>query len=347
MRRVGVAKKFPPRNCSTLTLGNVLCILGSVPMKTLHIVDGESTGGTLKGALSARARDILGWRDALYTGPVPSGLTLRRLSQVRSKFWTSGKSTGELDKRDTHLLHYREYDEVVLWFGSDCTLCHLSLAQVLSWFDEQKMRPKTLSWVSQHGGVLTPNQMRKAFAQRRALDGSQLKEASRFWSAFRSSSPAGLSRLLSSAGLSFPGRAGAIRRMLQEYPGRRGGLSRLEGKLLGLIRSKGEMQAARAVIAVLRTETVGDLLLLDMLRNFVTAPQPLLGYSAPFSGWVKSYKFNGAKLALTDTGRRVLAGQEDHVALNGIDRWIGGVHLQGHRVGWRWDERSHKLVSER
>jgi hypothetical protein len=23
--------------------------------------------------------------------------------------------------------------------------------------------------------------------------------------------------------------------------------------------------------------------------------------------------------------------------LNGIDRWLGGVHLHGHKVEWRWD----------
>ena len=52
-------------------------------MKTLHIVDGESTGGTLKVSGVARGKDILVWRDAFYTGPVPAGLTLRELSRVR------------------------------------------------------------------------------------------------------------------------------------------------------------------------------------------------------------------------------------------------------------------------
>src|SRR2546422_11602165 len=32
--------------------------------------------------------EILPWRDALYTGPVPRGLTLRQLSRLRSRFWT-------------------------------------------------------------------------------------------------------------------------------------------------------------------------------------------------------------------------------------------------------------------
>jgi hypothetical protein len=40
----------------------------------------------------------------------------------------------------------------------------------------------------------------------------------------------------------------------------------------------------------------------------------------------------------------VLAGQADQIALNGIDRWIGGVHLQGHHVPWRWDDGTETIV---
>ena len=46
----------------------------------------------------------------------------------------------------------------------------------------------------------------------------------------------------------------------------------------------------------------------------------------------------GDPLQLTDAGRAVLAGEADHVAICGVDRWIGGVHLQGRDVPWRWDE---------
>jgi hypothetical protein len=41
-------------------------------------------------------------------------------------------------------------------------------------------------------------------------------------------------------------------------------------------------------------------------------------------------------LELTDAGRAVLAGQADRVELLGIDRWLGGVHLQPDSL-WRWD----------
>ncbi len=51
-----------------------------------------------------------------------------------------------------------------------------------------------------------------------------------------------------------------------------------------------------------------------------------------------------ARMAKTYTGARVLAGQADQTALNGIDRWIGGVHLQGHHVPWRWDDGTETII---
>jgi hypothetical protein len=49
-------------------------------------------------------------------------------------------------------------------------------------------------------------------------------------------------------------------------------------------------------------------------------------------------------VSLTATGSAVLAGDRDHVGLNGIDRWIGGVHLAGDAVSWRYDDRLERLV---
>ncbi len=82
-----------------------------------------------------------------------------------------------------------------------------------------------------------------------------------------------------------------------------------------------------------------------MLRHFVSAPSPPLSLVEPFKGKFERYEFNGAKLALTKLGRQALAGKADHIALNGIDRWIGGVHLRGTRVQWRWDEAQHRIIN--
>ena len=41
----------------------------------------------------------------------------------------------------------------------------------------------------------------------------------------------------------------------------------------------------------------------------------------------------------------VLAARRDHVRLNGIDPWVGGVHLAGRSTPWRYDERLETLLT--
>ena len=49
-------------------------------------------------------------------------------------------------------------------------------------------------------------------------------------------------------------------------------------------------------------------------------------------------------MRLTDNGARVLRGRGRPRRLNGIDRWIGGVHLHGRDVRWRWDDGTEATV---
>jgi len=50
------------------------------------------------------------------------------------------------------------------------------------------------------------------------------------------------------------------------------------------------------------------------------------------------------RYALTEFGRDLLAGAADWVKVNGIERWIGGVHLTGRETTRRYDERLETLV---
>jgi hypothetical protein len=52
----------------------------------------------------------------------------------------------------------------------------------------------------------------------------------------------------------------------------------------------------------------------------------------------------GTRLRLTGAGRQVLGGGADQLALNGIDRWVGGVHLRGREARWRFDEGTESVV---
>lgn len=43
-------------------------------------------------------------------------------------------------------------------------------------------------------------------------------------------------------------------------------------------------------------------------------------------------------------GQDVLAGEDDHVAMSGLDRWWAGTRLVGRKV-WRYDRAAGKLVA--
>lgn len=53
----------------------------------------------------------------------------------------------------------------------------------------------------------------------------------------------------------------------------------------------------------------------------------------------------GTGLRPTAAGRHARRGEAGQMALNGIDRWIGGVHLHGEVARWRWDEGTESIVS--
>lgn len=312
---------------------------------TLHIVDGESTGGTIKVSGLAGNKQILRWNDALYTGPVPAKLTLRQLSRLRSRFWTKGKSSIEFEQRDAALTKHADYEQTVLWFGSRCVLCQLSLIQLLSWFREHGVPARRLSWAALHGGELRPERIAGAYSSRQPITTAQMRLAERAWRAFRQTSPIGLIRLIKTDLSAISGLREALTRMLQEYPSKGNGLSRLEGLLLGEIRKRGSTKAAVAVGSIIMREPWGDTLLLDMLRAFVKAPNPLLKYAEPFGGDFKSYQFNRSVLKLSAVGQRVLSDKADAIALNGVDRWVGGGRLKGRRVHWRWDQGAKSIVA--
>jgi hypothetical protein len=77
---------------------------------------------------------------------------------------------------------------------------------------------------------------------------------------------------------------------------------------------------------------MGDLSFFAILRELASAHFPLL-----------RMEIHAGLVTLTEVGRRILNFQEDHVHLNGIERWLGGVHLTGTGAVWRWDN-AHKCM---
>ena len=71
--------------------------------------------------------------------------------------------------------------------------------------------------------------------------------------------------------------------------------------------------------------------------------RPRPGRPQPLPGRMATRSLPKGEFALTQAGRDVLAGAADRVALCGIDRWLGGVHLNGRGPTWRWSRERGEL----
>jgi hypothetical protein len=131
--------------------------------------------------------------------------------------------------------------------------------------------------------------------------------------------------------------AAAVTRFLQQYPWTVDGLSRTERRLLEL--ASGDAIALSAVFPHMHDgETVyyiTDTSLAGLAGELSDTSPPLLTLAV---GNATNDEGLRGTVMLTDTGRAVLAKQLDRVATCGIDRWLGGVHLQSGGAAWRWDD---------
>ena len=101
----------------------------------------------------------------------------------------------------------------------------------------------------------------------------------------------------------------------------------------------------RAVVPREARPYLGDHLCWEIVGRLVRARMPLLAL-VPSSDADEAGVTIGARtpVRITPDGKRVLRGEADYVALNGVDRWIGGVHLAGDTARWRFDEGTKTIV---
>jgi len=174
------------------------------------------------------------------------------------------------------------------------------------------------------------------------------------WRAFRSPDPSDLMRIAmqldasrvasSEGGAALPFLGASLLRFLAEFPSTGNGLSRTEQLALDALIA-GPATAGALFAATQANEErpfMGDLTFFEIVRRLASAPVPLIR----IDGGAHEADPGPRVVSITNAGRDVLAGDADHVGLNGIDIWRGGVHLMGSdRSPWRWDARDETLVS--
>jgi hypothetical protein len=316
----------------------------------LHVTNGdEAVTRFREGGIGG---EHLPWRDVLHDGPVPMTSTLEELSEIRSRSiaafsWGAyAELRAAFARRDAALRRCGEHEEIVLWFEHDL-YDQLQLLQLLAWFARHGSGGARLSLVQVgdwpagakdrgpfHGlGQLHGDEMRSLLPSRRPVTMRQLRLAAAAWADFCAPTPQALAARAAMPSDDLPYLAPALRRLLEEYPSTRDGLARNERQVLRAV-AVGAREPRAIYLRSSAEEGCpwGDASVFLRIDGLANALVPALARTP-------------AGYELTPLGRRLLAGEADWVRESGgIDRWLGGVHLEGTAVRWRWDPERETVV---
>jgi hypothetical protein len=304
-------------------------------------------------ALSAHFPDaeILIWRDVLIEGPVPGDIDDDALADIRARHIETvfglNDVRADFARRDAHFDAISNDDEIELWFESDLH-DQLQLIQFLA-------RVGSRGLTSHIKLALSPpplsNHIDRMAKEASALSQDQIREAAALWEAFRAAAPDAVSIAAHTSG-ELPEVRASFARLLAEYPATIDGLGHIERSALFAVRD-GAITPGLAFRHYQQTEALpflGDLGFFHRMDALQNCASPLL-HGLPNGGIAQAARTNMSveyahtPIELTDVGHAVLERGADFVALNGIDRWIGGVHLTNENV-WRYNPARGALIKD-
>lgn len=330
---------------------------------TLHFTNGDSAAGGMRAA--GIGGEIVPWRDVLHEGPVPGGLSLTELSRLRAK-WLADDGLGDFDRidrefaeRDDMLRRFSDFDEVVLWFEWDL-YDQLQLIQILDFvagssLERRAEKGTQLSIVSFGGylGTLSSDRFGELYENRKKITDDMLSSGRGAWQAFRSGDPRDVERAARAGSSSLEFLDSSLLRQLEELPSTRNGLSRSESQILEAV-APGPVSFHEIFGRVSsREERVfcGDAVMALQIQRMSFTDTPLIAYTtgdpvrAPRTE-EDSRAFRNAEMALTPSGREVLECARDWIVTGGSERWIGGLHIDGSQIQWRWDPDTRRVAAQ-
>ncbi|MDF2958557.1 MAG: DNA-directed polymerase subunit sigma [Paenibacillus sp.] len=328
----------------------------------LHIVNGDSVAEKLRQGVVHG--DILVWREIYPEGPVfldPTEYANRsfRAQYLEKALGIPSKEYINISKNQEEILAgFHKYEEIVLWFEHDLfdqtMLCYL-----LYWFSQMTLGKTKLSLlcIGAYPGIalfrglgqLSVKQMKTLSGTWQSIGHEELALGKTVWEAYCSPDPTKLFQLLDDGHTAaLPFAHNAFQLHLSRLPSTRNGLGIVEQTTLEMVQNglNSPVDLFEQVGNTLHELGMGDLQYWHSLAKMSQAPYPLLNIEGlkTFPGYTDpSPSFHHCQVVLTEFGRKVMAGKEDSISMNGIDEWYGGVHLHGHSGLWRWDT-SRKII---
>ena len=318
-----------------------------------HFTNGTSVSDTL--AEAGVPGRVVNCADPLHEGPClavsPSEFDRTRAQYLaRVGYTTLDEAEREFAARDRAIADAASDDEVVLWFEHDL-FDQLNLVWLLTRLQDRAVPLGAVRLIvigahpevhPFHGlGQLTASQLAALLPSREPLTTGAMSYASEAWHAVCASTPEGVARLAAHTNAPLPFLPGALARLLEELPGSQDGLSRVERQGLAAIAGGADSlgTAFRTTSDLEERVFLGDASFYRAITALADARAPLVTLDR-----AEGQAPREAAVRATEAGRAVLAGDADHARLNGLDRWVGGVRVEGPAPRWRWDPRGGRPV---
>ena len=325
----------------------------------LHVANGDSIAGSLK--QSTLPGEKMAFREALTCGPAPSGLSSSEWLRLRANFLGNPYGPSEQDclqglTEQQAVLETRDSrQETVLWFAHDLD-CQVHLINVLNLLGRIRSDRKDVSLIciGEFPGVipfvclgqLEPENLESLFEIRHQVTPDEFDLAAKAWSAYCSSDPTAVKSLTTIDTNALPFLGEALRLHLARFPSLWNGLGLIENWALEQL-SAGQQKFGPLFARFIEQHPrygLGDTHFWDVLKRISDCSHPLIQISgAPAAGTLESIAWGPVSLEITSVGLEVLQGKKDFIELNGIDLWLGGVHLTGQNH-WRIDTETDALT---
>jgi hypothetical protein len=322
----------------------------------LHVLNGDSTRLGLE--QSSVPGTFVVWADALHEGPVPAGLSDDELAALRARHFAAlmhEPAEGVLQMAlgwNRALSTWSEFDEVVFWLEHDL-FDQLILIRHLHWLTtiHTAGTPFSLICIGSFPGMpgfaglgeLSPAQLASLLDQRTPVTRAQMELGREGWRLYRDPDPLPLFDWSRGNLSTLPFLAGALQRHFEDYPSSVDGLSRSERQILTALRGGAQTFAElfRECQAMEERVFMGDVTFWSIVERLASCRNPLVTMNEREGNMLSP----SLRVTLDDLSEVVLDGGADHVELNGIDRWMGGVHLSPSNL-WRWDNAAQALTRD-
>lgn len=321
----------------------------SFTSRTLHITNGDSAAKLIQDAEIEGV--VIPWRDVLHEGPVPFGMTLQELSNIRANYIASqgwGNKSEVLNsflERDQAIAKFKNHDQLVLWFEHDL-YDQLQIIQILAYLATRDLHKYPIHMICTEAylGMQSIDGIKALVNEIQPVSYEMVTVATTAWQVFTLNTPGEWFNLLEANTDCLPFLKDAVMRLLQEYPDVNTGLSQTQLSALQVVNEVGKVAANQLFNSYQQLEErrfMGDVVFWGYIAQLLEGDNALLTLQ---SGQSLSLPVTEDQVfSLTEKGRQVLAGNYHWPGSGVLDRWIGGVHMTPDDC-WFWDNEKKTLV---